>query len=335
MVNLTANRLSLRLLLVAVLTPGIPAAALGTWRARVPPGRKSLKELSASYGFPRPRPVKDTLTLKSKYTEIVFHADGRRILFNNILVWMNAGSEAAGGEWHVATIDADTVLAPLLRSSDLPAIDPARTVVIDPGHGGDDTGAMAPGKLLEKQLVLDVAARTLAALRNAGNVKTRLTRTADTTLSLAQRTELAGKWDAALFVSIHMNSAPNKAACGIETYVLPAPGFPSTSGNDKRTEAAPGNRHDAANSFLAYCVHRQLLKQSGAPDRGIRRARFDVIRDAPCPAVLIECGFLSHSAERSRLASTDYRQMLAKAIADGIRDFLAKTGPTAKDSTEH
>ena len=269
------------------------------------------------------------MILKSKFTEITFHADSRRILFNGMLIWLNGGAEQAKRGWTITTVDASTVLAPLLRPGDVRGPAGTQSIVIDPGHGGQDTGAMAPGKLLEKHLVLDVAKQILSDSPVNG-LKVRLTRTADNTLTLKQRSDLAAKWNAALFVSIHMNSAANKAAEGIETYLLPAPGYPSTSGSEKRKEPAAGNRHDAASSLLAYCLHKQLLARTKAPDRGIRRARFDVLRDAPCPAILIECGFLSHAAERKRLTSPQYRKTLAKAISEGIRDFLAGTTPAKK-----
>ena len=249
---------------------------------------------------------------------------------NKLLIWMNGGTGQAGSDWTVATVDADTVLAPLLRPSDIRPPAPTNPVVIDPGHGGEDTGARAPGRLLEKHLVLDVARRVLPAIVSAGT-KAKLTRSGDTTLTLKQRADLARKWNAALFVSIHMNSAPNKAAYGIETYVLPAAGFASTAGRDSSAESAAGNSHNAANTLLAYCIHRQLLNHTKTPDRGIRRARFDVLRDAPCPAVLIECGFLSNAEERKRLEAAQYRATVARGIAEGIRDFLRKTSPPAKD----
>jgi N-acetylmuramoyl-L-alanine amidase len=149
----------------------------------------------------------------------------------------------------------------------------------------------------------------------------RLTRARDEGLGLAQRTALAAKWRGDILISIHANSAANRAAAGIETYVMAGPGFASTSGNTSDPRLFAGNRNDARNSVLALCVQRNLLAATGAEDRGIRRARFDVLREAPCPAVLVECGFLSNPGESVRLASAAYREQLARAISEGIWDY--------------
>ena len=310
------------LALTFVLAPQLPALALG--KPRPPPGRTSVRKMAAKYGFPTPRADRDKFVLKSKFTELTLHADSRRMLVNGMLIWLNGGARRDGRNWNITTVDAVTVLAPLLRPRDIRPPAPTRPIAIDPGHGGEDTGARISAKILEKHLVLDLAGQILA-LPPPNGFSMKLTRTTDRTLTLKQRTGLARKWDAGLFVSVHMNSAPNKAAQGIETYILPAAGFPSTSGRKADPEAAPGNKYDAANSLLAYCVHSQLLAHSKAPDRGIRRARFDVLGDAPCPAVLVECGFLSNAAERNRLTAGSYRKTLARGIVAGIRDFLERT----------
>ena len=322
------HSLVLVLVLVLVLMLDPPVLALG--KPRPAPGRTSVKRMAAKYGFPTPRTDKDKFILKSKYTQVTFHADSRKMLVNGMLIWLNGGAARGKRDWTVTAVDASRVVAPLLRPTDVTRPPKDRPIVIDPGHGGEDTGATVGRNVVEKHLVLDVAKKLLAAPPSR-DVKLKLTRTGDAALTLEQRADLAKKWNAALFVSVHMNSAPNKAAQGIETYVLPAAGFPSTSGQSNKTEMAPGNKHDAASSLLAYCLHKQLLTHTKCADRGIRRARFDVLRDAPCPAILIECGFLSNAEERKRLLTKEYRKTIAKAIAAGLKEFLEKTKPAEEE----
>jgi N-acetylmuramoyl-L-alanine amidase len=194
--------------------------------------------------------------------------------------------------------------------------------VLDPGHGGSDTGTRGR-QSVEKILTLDVAKRAERYLEAAG-LNTVLTRTSDRTLSLEDRVALATGKHADLFVSIHLNSGGS--ADGIETYCSPPAGAVSTSNPFRRffghpDSPCPNNRYDEKNVWLAHCVQRSALHATGAADRGVRRARFVVIRDATCPAILIEGGFLSNRAEEQRILTADYRERLAKAIADGILEY--------------
>jgi N-acetylmuramoyl-L-alanine amidase len=120
-----------------------------------------------------------------------------------------------------------------------------------------------------------------------------------------------------------MNSAGNTAAAGLETYIVPAEGVPSTAGGRGSTKRVVGNSNDELNSVLSYLIQRDMLGATKAADRGVKRARFDVLTGATCPAVLIECGFLSNTAENARLQTPSYRQSLAKGIASGIKNYVA------------
>jgi N-acetylmuramoyl-L-alanine amidase len=199
-------------------------------------------------------------------------------------------------------------------------------VVLDPGHGGRDTGAIGGGGLLEKTVALDLARRVERKLRGSG-LKVRLTRKRDRTVDLRTRTTLAAKWGGGLFVSVHLNASVNRSAAGIETYALAVPGLPSTASDSGDPTPFPGHAHNGGNIFLAYCLHRALLSGTGAADRGIRRARFQVLREAPCPAALVECGFVSNRIEESRLATAVFRDEIAEAIARGIRAYVSRTAP--------
>jgi N-acetylmuramoyl-L-alanine amidase len=183
-------------------------------------------------------------------------------------------------------------------------------------------------------MTLDVAQRLKKALEVRG-YQVLLTRTDDRRVELEQRADTAGRAKADLFVSIHFNSLPAIVAgrvTGAETYVL-TPQFQRSSGDerkDKRADLAfPGNRLDYANTVLGYCVHRQLLTELKSSDRGYKRARYIVLCYAECPAVLVEAAFLSNSVEARRVATPEYRQQIALAIASGI-DAYAATLTTAQ-----
>jgi N-acetylmuramoyl-L-alanine amidase len=256
------------------------------------------------------------------YRQLSLEADRREITVNGVQHWISSPVIAARGQLWITALDVLKTVDPVLRQgrSRNPAL--IRLIVLDPGHGGSDTGAR--GKQgVEKTLTLDIARRVERYLEQT-NVNAVLTRTSDKTLGLPDRVDLTGSKRADLFVSIHVNSGGS--AEGIETYCTPPAGAASTADAARRGAAGDAdvcvnNRYDEKNVWLAHCVQRAVLRATGEADRGVRRARFVVIRDAPCPAILVECGFLSSRAEEQRLISTDYREKLAKAIADGILEY--------------
>lgn len=170
----------------------------------------------------------------------------------------------------------------------------APVIILDPGHGGHDAGASV-GRVYEKHLNLDIAVRVARLLERAG-LRVRLTRRSDTFVSLPGRAAIANRYPSAIFVSLHFNSTRDASKRGIETYYS----------NGSRSLA------------LARSVQSNLVRSSGAADRGVKRRGFLVIRETRHPAVLVECGFLSNRAERQRCLSGSYRDRLARGIAHGI-----------------
>ena len=252
---------------------------------------------------------------------MLFRSERREIQINGAQHWLSAPVLNARGQLWISSVDVLKGIDPVLRQGRSKTLMPIRTVVLDPGHGGGDRGTRG-GSTVEKQMTLDVAKRVERDLEAAG-VNAVLTRTSDRTLSLEDRVDFADAKKADLFVSIHFNSGGS--ADGIETYCLPPAGAVSTadawSGSRGREGASPGNRWDERNIWLAHCVHRSLLRATGTNDRGVRRARFYVLRYAICPAILVEAGFLSNRAEEQRILTGDYRERLAKAISDGIMAY--------------
>lgn len=270
-----------------------------------------------------------TATLRNSFVELALEADSRQMRFNGTLIWLNDGVRLTGGRWSISEGDSTAVLAPLLDPRSAPPVKPPASVVLDPGHGGDDTGAKTSGRLHEKDLNLAIALLIAERLRGTGTAVW-MTREKDKELSLPARPRTAERVRADLFVSIHLNSATNPAVAGVETYLLPATGFISTLARSRDTDRVPGNRHDAANQLLAYNVHRALLACTRASDRGVKRARFDVLSLAPCPAILVECGFLSNAREADELSTAEYRGKLADGIAQGIVTYLSRCEAEAR-----
>jgi len=172
----------------------------------------------------------------------------------------------------------------------------ARTVVIDPGHGGHDRGGGPRQRIPEKPYNLDVALR-LQNVLNAAGYRTIMTRSGDYFVGLGGRCAIANGQRDAIFVSVHFNSAPREGANGIETYY-----------------------YSSRSAKLAAAVHREVVRTAGTEDRHVRRRGFYVIRNTRIPAVLCECGFLTNGAESKKITgSAAYRQSLAEAIARGIQ----------------
>jgi N-acetylmuramoyl-L-alanine amidase len=242
-----------------------------------------------------------------------------------------------------------TALAAALALA-LAAREPAFTVVLDPGHGGDQEGALSPAGEKEKDLALAIARRISMQLRKAG-VKVILTRTGDIAVPLANRAAIATAIRADLFLSVHLNSMPTerqrRAYRGVETYFLSADatdtrasavaarenadrlaGEPEIDPNDP-VAAILDDLEDAASlagsSRLAYALHERLVATLGAEDHGVKQAPFYVLAGARMPAVLLEVGFISHEEEARRLHTREYQEKIAAAVVDGIRAFRAES----------
>ncbi|MEI8235307.1 MAG: N-acetylmuramoyl-L-alanine amidase [Verrucomicrobiota bacterium] len=169
-----------------------------------------------------------------------------------------------------------------------------KTVVIDAGHGGFDRGGI-PGQLAcEKTLALDVALRLRGILQERG-VQTVMTRSNDTFIPLPERVAIANAHRGALFVSIHFNSALRRSAEGFETYYC-----------------------NAGAAGVAARVQENLTALHPGENRGVKRRPYYVLRKTRIPAILAECGFLTNPEEATRCRQPEYRQRLARAIANAI-----------------
>jgi len=282
-------------------------------------------KVAARFGFASYDVKGRQITLRGKFNLLEMEGNSRRASFNNVDFWLSAPPVRRWGHWTMQQNDVDKMLAPLLNPAVAVKNEGYRVVVLDPGHGGDDKGANNLRRgLQEKEVVLELA-KDIRSILKRYDIDVRLTRWQDVNLELDERCQYAAKVQADLFVSIHLNAAENDDSSGIETHVLPPAGCPITASskvNSRDISAYPGNQHDSANMVLGYMLQKSLLKYTRAEDRGVRRSRFQVLKSAPCPAVLVECGFISNRKEREKLMNVEYHGRIARALAEGILAYL-------------
>ena len=229
-------------------------------------------------------------------------------------------------------------------------------VVIDPGHGGVEDGAIGPGGLKEKEVTLEIARMLRSFLRRDRDVNVVLTRDEDRLVGLEERAAIANHNRADLFVSIHLNASPRRSAKGAETYYLSMEatddearalatlenemaatirresGLANTSLGSSGLGSEDGlelvlwelaqNRHLEESSRLAERVQTELNRLTGSRNRGVRQAPFRVLVGATMPAILVEAGFISNADEERQFRSDEYRMRVATALANAIGAYL-------------
>ena len=242
-------------------------------------------------------------------------------------VYLDDNIDEKKGKLTVTRLDYDKVLVPLFWRLP-PQLPGSKRIVIDPGHGGKDPGIVsATLGYTEKAATLDTALRLKLLLEKRG-FEVILTREKDTFVDLDDRPAAANKLKADCFISLHYNGGAKGDAttAGIETYCLTPAGQYSTNKASGRADitAEPGNRFDTFNLLLGWNVQRSLVKATSAEDRGVRRARFAVLRPLNCPGILVEGGFISSRAEGAQIANAAYRQKLAEAISDGVIAYVTR-----------
>jgi len=234
-----------------------------------------------------------------------------------------------------------------------PPLPPARAlpvIVLDPGHGGVESGATGPTGLQEKALTLDLARRLKSRLERQGTTVV-LTRDDDRVLPLDDRTAIANHNRATLFISIHLNASKRKTAVGAETYFLSTSATDdearTLAGLENRAYEPPGSSAPASqsppdhglelilwdlaqngflaeSSRLAEAVQAELNAATGVRDRGVRQAPFRVLMGATMPAILIEAGFISNPDEEARFKDDAYKDRVVDAIARAVASVMAR-----------
>ena len=247
----------------------------------------------------------------------------------------------SGGVAALAVLGVASLLAGSGAADDV--ADRFDTVVLDPGHGGDDDGARGARGLLEKDVVLDVARRMARRLRSRG-LEVVMTRSDDRFVGLEERTAIANDARADLFVSIHANAAEDRSARGIEVYFhsldasdeaasrvafLENRAFgdvdlPSLVGEDPVVgilgDLAANEQLDESSAF-ARMVQSRLASLGAAPSRGVKQAPFVVLHGVQMPASLVEIGFITNGGDESALRSESRRNELASALAAAVLEY--------------
>src|SRR6266567_4787475 len=206
---------------------------------------------------------------------------------------------------HIITIGV-VVLLPACASTRHAAVKDTtktfKTVVVDAGHGGKDSGAYRRSGPPEKLVTLDVAERLNRKLRES-QLKTVMTRSSDVFIPLDDRVSIENSQKNAIFVSIHFNDSTRRGIGGFETYY-----------------------HSGASIDLANRIQEKLMTIPNSATGGIHTANFRVLRNATCPAVLVECGYLSNRSEGKQARDSEYRELLADRIAEAIVEERYGTG---------
>lgn len=276
-----------------------------------------LRDVAAYYGM-QLIPGRDGSELRSRHSKVQITYDKRQAQVNGVKIHFLFAPFRQGAEPMISEMDFMLVVEPVLRAKSVPDHRIA-TIMIDPGHGGADFGAI--GTLhREKDITLRISQKLRDALQRRG-YRVVMTRNGDSKLELSQRTDACARQRPDLFVSIHCNAAAARTARGIETFVMTPAKAPSTSDKQGKDKVELGNRCDRQNMRLGYSIQQQLVLRGGTEDRGVRHARFYVLRNVACPAVLVETGFLSNYADQVRLGRADYQGIVAEAIADGIARY--------------
>jgi len=215
-----------------------------------------------------------------------------------------------------------------------------RTIVIDPGHGGKEVGAIGPNGLQEKEATLTVARKLASALTSRLNARVILTREDDSVVSLDQRTAIANQYKADLFLSVHMNAAVVKGAHGSETYYLSleasdelarkaaevenaAAKAPAASGSDLKFILWDLAQQEYINesSKFAQDIQEEMNKATGVQNRGVKQAPFKVLVGATMPAALVEVAFISNPDEESKLKNEDFQNTMVDAITRAVERY--------------
>jgi len=301
------------------------------WGTATVNGREyvTLQSFCTFYGFSYETPSGNDFQGRSPQHNLRFKAGTSEAYIDGVHYVLSFPIENGDHDLLISRMDVIKLFEPVLRPTEISARHSIRGVVIDAGHGGSDNGATSRYGA-EKDYTRDTAFRLESILRGQG-LKTVLTRRSDVFVDLYERAHIASLYPDYAFVSIHYNSATPEAR-GLETYCLSPRGAASTSSaylTRSDIQKLPGNDYDPLNILLASMVHSEIIKLNPGDttaDRGVKRARFVVIKQNVLPAILVEGGFVSNRMEAAQINTTGYRQRLAEAIARGVIKFVNVMG---------
>lgn len=284
------------------------------------------------YGSTRDRGQEIVLT--NRNARLVFDVNSAQAQINGVNVRLSYPIASQKNVPAISSLDLETAVRPLIFAPNSIG-KKITTICLDPGHGGRDTGNRVGGLFFghnEKTYTLALAEELGTQLKKLGfNVV--LTRHQDTYVELPMRPEIANHAGADLFVSLHFNATQTgkDEVSGPETYCITPVGAASSNAQGEGADHGPtaANRVEQRSLLLAAQVQKSLVRNLGVTDRGVRRARFAVLRDATMPAILIEGGYMTHPAEGKRIFDSGYRRQMAAAIVKGILSYQKLTASSA------
>src|SRR5881392_985150 len=285
----------------------------------------SVDNISRFYGLPAGvAAAGEKSQLETVKNPLEFVSGSREAMINGARSWLCFPLVEQDGKYLVSRTDVAKTIEPLVRPHRV-AVGKVETVVLDPGHGGHDKGQVSRFGY-EKDFALDVA-RKLRPLLQAKGLRVIMTREGDYFVPLEVRAQIANAARDSIFVSIHFNATnDNPNATGFEIFSFTPRGAPSTSDSAIASSSfsmQAGSEVDGQSMALSACIYHSLLGHIPEFDRGIKRARFAVLRLTRVPAVLIEGGFLTERGESQLIAKKDWRGKLAQAIGVGIENYHA------------
>jgi len=265
--------------------------------------------------------AKKKARIGSQWSDLRFELHQKDFTYNGDRIYLGQPVALHRGVLHISETDYEQTLKPLFFPQQFDPKPKLYHIVIDPGHGGHDSGAHNSAlKLKEKYLAMDLAKRVKSRLERYG-YKVTLTRTTDDYIALDERPQIANRLNADLFLSIHFNAVDSTRVDGIESFIMTPAGHASTNATRADNRVHPGNA-DAPWSLLAgHYIQASMVGKTGARDRGLKRARFAVLRPLNCPGVLIEGGFITHPREGRNVGSAGYRDKLADGIVEGVLKY--------------
>src|SRR5881394_3222404 len=323
---LPVKRWSVLAFVISFAIVSINALAAGEWQIIKVGGHDYLtvENISRFYGLPAGVVARgEKMRFETVKNPLEFVSGSREAMINGARSWLCFPLIEQDGKYLVSRTDVAKTIEPLVRPHRVPAVGKVETVVLDPGHGGYDKGQVSRYGC-EKDFALDVA-RKLRPLLQAKGLRVIMTREGDYFVPLEVRAKIANAARNSIFVSIHFNATnddPN--ATGFEIFSFTPRGAPSTSDTALTSSSfntQPGSGVDAQSMALSACIYHSLIGHIPEYDRGIKRARFAVLRLTKVPAVLIEGGFLTERGECKLIANKDWRGKLAGAIGMGIENY--------------
>ena len=286
----------------------------------------SVDNISRFYGLPAGIAASgEKVEFEAAKNPLEFVSGSREVMINGARSWLCFPAIEQNGKLLVSRTDVAKTIEPLVRPHRVPNVGKVQTIVVDPGHGGYDKGQVSRYGY-EKDFALDVA-RKLRPLLLSRGLRVIMTREGDYFVPLEVRAQIANKARDSIFVSIHFNASnDDRNATGFEIFSFTPRGAPSTSDSAVAPSAPstqPGSAVDAQSLALSACIYHSLLGHIPEYDRGIKRARFAVLRLTKVPAVLIEGGFLTEQGQCRLIAQKEWRAKLAHAISVGIESYRA------------